>query len=115
MENRGHFLHVKPPKNLLLLPERGTQPTETVIADWAPCTWRVPLQPEGLGPVVVGRGFLRQELDRLAEKLKSGVQIPGLRGRNPPPLQLPHSPQQLPIITNLWSLLRSEGLSEDFC
>lgn len=70
------------------------------MSDWCgvtldgPPTCRVPLQPQGLCPVVVGRCTAGQDPDGLAEPLKSGRQIPGLRRRDTLQLQLFHLLQQ---------------------
>ena len=66
------------------------------------CTCCVALQPQGLGPVVVGRGPPRQDLDRLAEQLKCSRQIPGLRRRDAAHLQLLHLLQQLRVKATVW-------------
>lgn len=70
------------------------------MSDWCgvtldgPPTCRVPLQPQGLCPVVVGRCTAGQDPDGLAEPLKSGRQIPGLRRGDTLRLQLFHLLQQ---------------------
>lgn len=59
-----------------------------------PPTCCVPLQPQGLRPIVVRRCALGQDLDRLAEPLESSGQVPGLRRTDALQLQLSHLLQQ---------------------
>lgn len=62
----------------------------------------VPLQPQGLCPVVVGRSTPRQDLDCLAEQLKCTLQIPSLCRGDTLQLQLFHLLQQLRVKAAVW-------------
>lgn len=75
---------------------------EGVIIEFVACTCCVPLQPQGLSPVVIGRGSPRQDLDCLAEQLKCSLQIPSLCCHDTLHLQLFHLLQQLCVKASVW-------------
>lgn len=77
----------------MFLLQVGTDRSEAPLFA-GPLTCRVPLQPQGLRPIVVRRCALGQDLDGLAEPLESGGQIPGLRRRDALHLQFFHLLQQ---------------------
>lgn len=53
----------------------------------SPLTCHISLESAGLGPVVVGRGPLRQQVDGLAKPLQGCAEVASLRGHHPLQLQ----------------------------
>lgn len=73
----------------MLCPTAGLPPGPVIL------TCHVPLEAQGLGPVVVSRGAPREQADGLVEPFQGGAHISRFSSRNPLQLQVPDLLQQL--------------------